>query len=325
MARIWAITAALGRAVIREQRHLRGLMANNLFWVLYLVGQGGAGPFVFLLVGLVALAPMCADPFRRLPPDRAGTWPVAAGEMRLVRLLSIGLSPAVWIAAAALVWTRRAPWMLLIVAAGAFAVPFPRGLAFRAVPGIFGELVRKNVRELLSLLDPYIALLLTAAMWLYRASGRPLEPEAFTIMSLVIVVLFSTCAQALFALDAGASLERYRLMPVRGWKVLAAKHAALAIVAAPLALPLHPLAASTALLVAMAYGNHAAVTNPRLHSRWSLTAGALIPGLFQCVLLVAAGLYAVRESAWILAAAAAAYILSTAFYGWRFERGPEFR
>lgn len=320
MARVRAITAALARAVIREQRHLRGLASNNLFWLFYLLGASGA--FLLLLVGLVVLAPMCGDPFRRLPVERAGTWPVTAGQLRAVRLLSVALSPAVWVAAGAMAWTGRAPWLLLVLGAALFTIPFPKALAFRAVPGLFGELVRKNVRELLSLLDPYIALLVAGATVAYRLSGRPLAPEALPVMAVVVVVILSTCAQALFALDAGPGMDRYRLMPLRGWKILGAKHAALGMVALPLVVGLDLVAGITALLAAMAFGNHFAVTEPQLQARWSLTAGALFPGLAQCVLSAAAGMQAAREAGgWIVPCAAVAYVASTAFYGWRLERG----
>jgi hypothetical protein len=320
VARIRPIVGALARVVWRDQRRLNSLVANNLFWVLYLMGQGGAGTFVFLLVGVVALFPLCADPFRKLPPERAGTWPVTAHDLRIVRIVSVFLSPAAWIAMGAIVWTRRPQFLLLAVFLVAFAIPSPKSLAFRFVPGLFGELVRKNVRELLHLLDPYVAMLLSVSTLAYRLARPNLEPEAMLIMCLVVVVTFSTCAQCLFALDAGPGLERYRLLPLRGWRVLAAKHAALSIVALPLTAPLHPVAAVAGLLVAMAIGNHMAVASPRLQTRWSLTAGSLFPGLFQSGAIVAAGLYAARESAWFLAVCAGAYVVSTWIYGWRFDR-----
>ncbi len=320
MARIWPIIRSLGRAVVREQRRLDGVKANNLFWVLFLIGQGGAGPFIFLLVGAVALFPLCADPFRRLPAERVGTWPVTARDLRIVRIASVFLSPAAWLAIGAILWTRRPQFMLLAFFLAAFAIPFPKSLAFRIVPGWFGELVRKNIRELLSLLDPYVALLFSASTVAFRLARPNLDPEALIVMSLMVVVSLSTCAQCLFVLDAGPGLERYRLMPIRGWRILAAKHAALILIALPLTLPLHPVAAVTGLLVALAIGNHMAVLRPRLQARWSLTAGSLFPGLFQAAALVAAGTYAAHQTAWIVAPCALAYAASTAFYGWRLDR-----
>ncbi len=320
MARNWPIVRALARAVWREQRRLNSLFANNLFWVLYLLGQGGAGVFVVLLVGVVTLFPLCAEPFGKLPPERAGTWPVTQHELRIVRIASVFLSPAAWIAIGAIAWTRRPQFLLLAVLVAAFTIPFPKSLAFRSVPGLFGELVRKNVRELLHLLDPYVAMLLSVCTLAYRFARPNLEPEAMPTMCVVVLVTLSTCAQCLFALDAGTGLDRYRLMPLRGWRILAAKHAALTMIALPLTLPLHPVAAVAGLLVSLAMGNHMAVTSPRMQARWSLTAGSLIPGLFQSGAIAAAGLYAARDSAWILVPCAVAYAASTFFYGWRFDR-----
>jgi hypothetical protein len=303
---------------MREQNRVSGILANNLFWVLYLIGQGGAGLFVMVMVGAVALFPLCADPFRKLPVERIGTWPLTARNLHLIRIVSIFLSPAAWIALATILWTRRPQFLLLAFFLIAFAVPFPKSLAFRAVPGIFGELVRKNVRELLTLLDPYVALLFSASAILYRLARPAMEDDARITMSLVVVVTLSTCAQCLFALDAGPGLDRYRLMPIRGWRVLAAKHAAHLLVALPLTLPIHPIAPIAGLLVSLGIGNHMAVTNPRLQSRWSLTAGSLIPGLFQSAAIIAAGLNATREPIWI-GAFALFYVVSTLFYGWRLD------
>ena len=81
-------------------------------------------------------------------------------------------------------------------------------------------------------------------------------------MSLVVIVALSTCAQCLFALDAGPGLDRYRLTPIRGWRVLVAKHTALTIAGAPLTLPIHPIAPIAGSPVSLGFGNHMAVTVP---------------------------------------------------------------
>lgn len=115
-------------------------------------------------------------------------------------------------------------------------------------------------------------------------------------------------------------MERYRLMPLRGWRILVAKHAALLVIALPLTLPLQPVAALTGLLVAMAFGYHMAVRSQVKQARWSLSAGSLLPGLLQSVALVAAGTHAAQGQWWVLLLAAAGYAASTAFYGWRFDQ-----
>lgn len=321
MARILALTGAVARVAVREQRRLRGFAANNLLFLLYLLGQGGAGAFVFLLVGLVALFPLAGDPFRKLPAERVATWPVTPAELRLVRFVSVFLTPAAWIALAVIWWTGRPQFFLLALALAAWAIPFPRRQLFRWVPDWLGQLVRKNLRELLSLLDTWIAALLSVATVAYRAAApQPPPAEAWTIMSIMIAFVMTTSAQCLFALDAGPGLDRYRLMPQPGWRVLAAKHAALLIVVLVLTLPLDPLPALAALLAAMAFGNHHAVTLPRLQAPWSLTAGSLAPGLVQSILSVAAGLHTARQTRWTLAGCAILYVVSTAFYGWLFDR-----
>ena len=321
MARLVAVVGALARVVLREQRRLNGIAANNLLWVLFLLGQGGAGAFVFLLVGVVALFPLAGDPFRKLPPERAATWPLSSRETRLVRFAAMLLSPAAWIAIGIIVWTRRPQFLILAAALVAFAVPFPQSQMFRGVPGWFGQLVRKNLREVLSLLDTWVAAVLALATVVYRfAAPRQPPHEAWLVMSLLIVVVMSTAAQCLFALDAGPGLERYRLMPLRGWRILAAKHAALLGVVMLFTLPLEPLPALAAQLTVMAVGNHMAVTAPRRQPPWSLTAGSLMPGLFQVGLAVAAGLHTARGNPALLGACAIFYVGSTVFYGWRFDR-----
>lgn len=321
MARIFAVVGALVRVVFREQRRLNGIAANNLLWILFLLGQGGAGAFVFLLVGVVALFPLAGDPFRKLPPERAATWPLSTREHRLIRFAAMLLSPAAWIAIGIIVWTRRPQFLILAFALVAFVLPFPRSQMFRWVPGWAGELVRKNIREVLSLLDTWVAAILALAAIVYRfAAPKPPPDEAWLVMSLLIVVTMSTAAQCLFALDAGSGIERYRLMPLHGWRILAAKHAALLLIVMLFTLPLAPVPALAAQLTAMAIGNHLAVTNPRRQPPWSLTAGSMVPGLFQAGLSVAAGVHTARETPWLLAGCAILYVGSTAFYGWRFDR-----
>ncbi|MEZ5355378.1 MAG: hypothetical protein R2762_22305 [Bryobacteraceae bacterium] len=323
MARVWPVVATLARVVLRDQRRLQGIASNNIFWILFLLQ--GSGAFLFVLIALVALFPLCADPFRKIPPERARLWPLSPADLRLVRIASLAVSPAAWIAAAAIVITGRPQFLLIALLLAAFAIPFPRAPLFRSIPGFLGELVRKNIRELLSLLDPYIAFLLAAAAIAYRlARPSQVPPEALTAMSLMVVVVLSTCAQNLFALDAGPGLDRYRLLPIPGWRVLMAKHAALALIAVPLTLPLDPIAAAAGLLVSLGVGNHMAVTNPRLQPRGGITAGSLFPGLVQVVAVVTAGLHATRSdpdnTLWILAPCAAFYLASTLLYGFRLDR-----
>jgi hypothetical protein len=117
---------------------------------------------------------------------------------------------------------------LVALAAGIFAAGFalssismPRGVGmWRGVPhfpGALNHLIRKNLREILSTLDFYCALLLALSLTAYRLLGPPLPPEALLAMTLLIVLALSTYTQSLFGLDGEGGLSRYRLLPLAGW------------------------------------------------------------------------------------------------------------
>ena len=90
--------------------------------------------------------------------------------------------------------------------------------------------------------------------------------------------------------DGRGGLARYRLLPLRGWKILAAKDAAFLMVAIPLTLPLAPLAAAGAALVALALGHEPSVSRPRRQMRWRFSSGgSLVFGILQAVLMAMAG------------------------------------
>jgi hypothetical protein len=92
-------------------------------------------------------------------------------------------------------------------------------------PGRLGGLVRKNMREILSLLDPYAALLMSIGGGAYRLFGAHPDPEAFAIIGLLVALTMSTYAQSLFGLElgSGSGMTRYRLLPLGGWEILLAK------------------------------------------------------------------------------------------------------
>jgi len=73
-------------------------------------------------------------------------------------------------------------------------------------------------------------------------------------MTVLVVVALSSYAQCLFGLDGAGGWSRYRLLPLRGWQILAAKDAAFLLVTAVLVAPLAPLAGMGAALVALAMG-----------------------------------------------------------------------
>src|SRR5262249_42069196 len=139
------------------------------------------------------------------------------------------------------------------------SLPLPRGGGFfRRVPpfpGPLNQLMRKNLREILSTLDFYGAAILSAAMLAYRIFGPPLPPEALMAMTVLVVGALSSYAQCMFGLDGEGGLSRYRLLPVRGWQLLLAKDAAFLAALVPLLLPLAPAAGLGGAFMALAIGH----------------------------------------------------------------------
>jgi len=286
MARLAAILKALWRAFQRGEKSIATVAGNNFFLVALLF-LGKAGSFLFLIMGLVILFPLSTDPLRKIPPSRLALWPLEKREQWMLRAISPWVNPMTWAIAALALWAVRGSvtvglWAMAagLVAAG-FVIselPLPAGAAmWRRVPhfpGPLDQLIRKNLREMLSTLDFYCALLLSVSTAAYRMFGPPLPAEAFLAMTLLVVVALSSYAQCLFGLDGVGGRSRYRLLPLSGWQILAAKDAAFLLVAAVLSAPLAPLAGLGAAFVALAMGRRPTVEDPRPQTRWRFSAGA---------------------------------------------------
>jgi hypothetical protein len=333
MARSIAILKALALAYRRDWTAFQSLAGNNFFLITAFLLRT-AGTFVYLIMGLVVLFPLSTDPLRKVPPSRLALWPLDRRERWILRLASPWINPLTWGLAGLAVWgAGRALTVGLWVAiaalfGGAFlisALPLPSGNGmFRHVPqfpGPLNQLIRKNLREILSTLDFYCALILSLAVLAYRIFGAPLPHEAFMAMTVLVVGAMSSYAQCLFGLDGEGGLSRYRLLPVRGWQLLLAKDAAFLAAVIPLTVPLAVLPGIGAALVALAVGHSPAVEHPRPQTRWRFsTGGALGNGVIQLVALAmtASGIY--LTSVWFLAAAVAAWAASVWWYGRDVER-----
>ncbi len=301
MARAFAILKALARAVGRDQRSLESVVGNNFFIVTALLLQE-AGGFIYLLIGLVLLFPLSTDPLRKIPESRLALWPLEKRERRLLRFASPWVSPASWLIVGLAVWAARGRltaglWGLIagLVAAGFLLSDLPFSpsrriwLAIPNFPGVWNQLVRKNLRGILSTLDVYCALLLAVAAAAYRLAGLHLPREAFLALTVLVEVALSSYAQSLFGLDGRGGLNRYRLLPLRGWQVLFAKDAAFLVPAILLALPLAPLAGAGAALVALALGHQPSINRPRAQVRWRFSSGgSIVFGLLQAALMAMA-------------------------------------
>jgi hypothetical protein len=333
MARPITILKALGTAYRRDWTALQSLTGNNFFLLtLFLLQQ--AGIFVYLIMGLVLLFPLSTDPLRKIPASRLALWPLTRHEHWILRVASPWINPITWVLAGGAIWTAGRTvsaglWIfvavLFLIAFALSHLPTPgRTPMWRRVPGIRGpldQLVRKNLREILSTLDFYCAAILSLSVLAWRLFGPALPREAFMAMTVLTVGALSSYAQCLFGLDGEGGLSRYRLLPVRGWQLLLAKDAAYLIALLPLVLPLLPLAALGGALMVLAVGHAPSVEHPSEQTRWRFTmGGALGNGVVQMIALAMTVSSIFSMTLWFLAPAIAIWAGSVWWYGRELER-----
>jgi hypothetical protein len=125
----------------------------------------------------------------------------------------------------------------------------------------------------------------------------------------MVMLALSTYTQTLFGLDGDGGMTRYRLLPVSGWQILAAKDAPFLLVSVAMTLPLAPGAGLAAALSALATGHHASVIHHSNQVRWRFSSGVSFGmSVFQVVVMSAA---AVAVHAFPLLA-----LLCTGVYAW---------
>ena len=333
MARPVAILKALGTAYRRDWTALQSLVGNNFFLIsAFLLRQSGT--FVYLILGLVLLFPLSTDPLRKIPPSRLALWPLTRSEHWILRFAGPWINPLTWVLAGLAVWSVGRTisvglWAMLagmFVAAFALShVPAPgRVTMWRRVPGIPGpleQLVRKNLREVLSTLDFYCALILSLAVVAWRILRPSLPREALMAMTVLCVGALSSYAQTLFGLDGEGGMSRYRLLPVRGWQLLLAKDIAFLLALAPVLLPLAPLAGLGGAWVVLAVGRVPAIEHPREQSRWRFSSGgALGNGVVQMVAMAMTVSNIYSWSLWFLPLAGVVWAGSLWWFGRELEK-----
>ncbi len=329
MAALAAILKALRRAVGRD---LAGSFRSNN--ILFLALLGGSAEALFLLIGFLLLFPLSADPLRKVPPGRLALWPLSAAERWGLRVASLALSPVLWIGSLILVKTRRAGLALLFVAL-ALGIQAALALGRQMVkrdrhwdllrdmprfPGKLGGLVRKDIREFLTLLDPYAAALLAAGGVSYRLFAAHPDPMASSIVALLVALVLSTCTQSQFGLDLDSGVTRYHLLPLKGWEILVAKDAAFLTMLLLLVLPLDPAPGITFGLTALAIGHHSSVLTVLPQRRWRFASGQLPFGAFQTAVSLAMGFVEHQRGVLVLLAAFAGYVVSVWYYGRRWTQ-----
>jgi hypothetical protein len=319
------VVRAVGRASYRELRSLQSITGQNFFYLVLLIALQPEGAYFFaLVIGALLLFPLSSDPLEKAPLDRRKLWPLGRADWLAIRIASLFLSPVIWIGAVVLVrigW--RMAYQIVALGVAAYGISFvfkkwaPQLNLMRFVPGppgVMGQLMRLHWREMLTTLDPYVGLLLTVATTLYRIGGGELDSAALPIISMVVVVTVSTSAQVLIGLD-GAGAQRYRLMPLPGWRILLAKDAAFLALVLILIAPLEIPASFTSALAALAIG-HGRLGEQPPQQRWRFTSGVMWPtGAFQMFAIFAIGNGVLKYGFWFIALTAAAWLLSLWWFG----------
>jgi hypothetical protein len=283
--------------------------------------------FLYLLGALAVLFPLSADPLRKIPPERLALWPLSAKDHRMLRLLTPWLNPVTWGLAALAAWgvKHTESWGVFAVAFALFAIGFfvpsvsgePGFLRWIPAPGgAFAQLVRKSLRETMLTLDFYLALMLGICAAAYRIFMPSFPDEGRMVMTLLIVLSLSSYAQCLFGLESGGGLTRYRLMPLEGWRVLAAKDIAFLLVVLIATSPAAPVAGLAGGLAALAVGHAASLQEGREQVRWRFSSGASLGnGVTQVLALAGACVTAYRITYWILIPCALVCAGSAWWYG----------
>jgi hypothetical protein len=305
---VTAILRALAASVRRDLSSFGALKTNNFFLFVALLVWGAAVsgvepvsayPFL-LLLGVLLLFPVSSDPLDKIPPTRLYLWPLNTAQRVALRLASLAFSPILWLTVL-LLSLRAGAGVAAIFVAAAIAIHVvavvARGPGWNVarlvphLPGRAGGLVSSNLREMLTLLDPYLALAISVAGTAWRIFGTA-DAGAPPILALLVAIAMSTYAQCLFALESGAGMTRYRLMPLRGWQILAAKDAAFLGVLLFLTLPLDAPAGLAFGLAALAIGRYPSLKVHLPQRRWRFSSGRVLFGVLQGLVGATLGFHA---------------------------------
>lgn len=276
MARLGTVLRAVARAAGRRSQSIRQISGNNMFYagiaLLFLLDPFAIGLFM-VLIGIVVFLPSSGDPLTALPRERLELWPLTPRERYALRIISPLLNPLTGVILAGLAW-RRITWGLWALAAGLFLGGF-LGSARAAlnvwVPplpaGRLTHLIRKDLRQLLTSLDLYCALLISVPALIFRWRGK-LPADSHLPLSGLVIIILSTMALTLFGLDGDSGMTRYRLWPIAAWRVLVSKGAAYLLLVIFVTLPLSPFGGLAGGLVSLGVGQWHSIHHLFPQSRW---------------------------------------------------------
>ena len=189
-----------------------------------------------------------------------------------------------------------------------------------ALPTAIGQLFRLNLRQMLCVLDFYLAIALCIVGMSYRFLSRHPDPAAYPILAVLIALATSTYAQSLFGLDGPGGLTWYRVLPLRGWRILLAKDAAYMTLVCLLTLPLELKAGITFGLLALAIGRYPSLILKIAQRKWLFASGDVRFGATQIFFASGIAFAASQGGMLFLGIAFLAYAISLGAGGWYWDR-----
>jgi hypothetical protein len=330
--------------VRRDLRTSASLATNNLLFLVVFLLQGSdprtiawaASPFAVLL-GVPLLLAFSGDPLQKIPSSRLALWPLTPNERAGLHLFGLGLTPAVWVAVLLLLLRAGVKMALLFAAVMVVmqAVVAGVGYAIRRAPvfqlqryvpqppGRLGGVLRLTLRQILTTLDFYVALIVSVSGAIYRWVGSHADLAAFPVLSVVVALALSTYAQRMFGLDGRAGETRFCLLPLRGWQLLLAKDAAYVGVLLVLVLPLRVLPGLGFGVMALVVGRYASQTSSGVQHRWRFVGGDISVGILQLLCGAGVGFACLRFGLPVFAAVVMVYGVSLVVGGrmWDKDRG----
>lgn len=279
-----ALLRAVGISAWREISTLGSITGNNFTWfALLLTMQPESMGFIWTLVGSLLIVPAITAPLAKIPAIRLALWPLEG-------------------------WQQNA------------LAPFTQP-AVQSSPRLWKILPWLEMRQILRTLDFWLAAMLAVLGTSYRFFYTKADPSAYPVISMLVVLALSTLAQNLFALDGVGGRFRWKVAPVRGYRILVRKGAAVLAISLILTAGLDPIAALAGMLAALSIGHHASVFSPLDSGAWRFSTGQFFPhGFFQAIGMFSCGISTARGEWMYLAIAASAYGLSVLIYGWFLEQ-----
>ena len=196
----------------------------------------------------------------------------------------------------------------------------PSRAALKLVPP-FPALIRLSLRQMLTSLDVYLALVLSVCSCVYRLIAAKPDPAAFPILAILIALAAGSYAQCLLGRDLESSaVTRYRILPLRGRTILFEKGLAFLLITFLLTAPIHAVAGLTYGFAALAFGHHASVIHAAPLRAWRFSGSRLYIGVIQGVFGIILAFAAAERGIAYLAASVVLYAISLVVYGWLWDR-----